>query len=50
MSVCFLRRDRKGVNTNVRESGKELGEGVGGKDTFRIYCMKKTIFNREDNK
>lgn len=41
MPICFLRKDRKGVDANGRESGKELGEGVGGKDTFRIYCMKK---------
>lgn len=46
MSVCFLSRDRTGVGLDGRGNGKGLGVLGEGETAVRIYCMKKTIFNK----
>lgn len=44
MLVCFLIRERKGVN--LVECVENWGGPGGGKNVIRIYCMKeKSIFN-----
>ena len=41
MAVCFIRRDRKGLDTEERGGREKLGSIGGGKNTIiRIYCMK----------
>jgi hypothetical protein len=44
-TVCFLMRDRKGIDPDRRDGGKKLG-GVGGKGAVnRIYYVKgKNLF------
>lgn len=42
--VCFLTRDKMGVNPNERGSGKELGGLLEGVETV-IEIYNKTIFN-----
>jgi hypothetical protein len=43
--ICFLRRDRTGMDLDGRGGGKKLG-GVEGKEArIRIYCMKKNLFS-----
>ena len=50
MPVCFLTRDRKGVDTDKRGDGEELG-GVGGWETIiKIYWVKKDLFSIKEKK
>lgn len=47
MPVCSLKRDRKGVDSDGRESG--ISKRVkGGETTNRIYCM-KILFSIKEN-
>lgn len=47
LDVCFLGRDRKGVDLMSREVGRDW-EVLGERETIiRIYCMKKYIFNKK---
>jgi hypothetical protein len=47
--LCFLMRDRKGVNLDRKGGRKELGGAEGGKTTIRMYCVKgKSIINKRN--
>lgn len=41
MPVCFLTKDRKGVDLSERGGREGLGGGVGREIIIRLYCMKK---------
>lgn len=44
LDVCFIARDRKGVNLNGRGGGENL-KRVGGDETvIKTYCMKQIYF------
>ena len=50
MPVCFVTRDRNGVDLNGRENGEEVGGEGAGESVIIICCMKKRLFSvREDN-
>ena len=46
MLVCFLRRYRKDVAP--KGDGYEQGGVEGGETIIRIYCIKKSIFNKKE--
>lgn len=46
MPICFLGRDRKGVELDRRGGGEELEEIEGGEAVVRIYHIKICIFNK----
>jgi len=47
MHVCFLMRDRKGVDHDGRGAGKELGGvGEGKPQSEHIIWKKKSVFNK----
>lgn len=48
LDACLLsNRDRKGVDSNGRGCGEELGGVKGGETVIRTYCMKKkSTFNK----
>lgn len=46
MSVCFLRRERKGIYSDGRGGGRDLGGVGGGKTINKIHCVKK-YFNKK---
>lgn len=44
--VCFLMRDREGMDLTGGRGGEELGTGKGGETVIRInYVRKMCIFN-----
>lgn len=45
--VCFLMRDRKGVDSDGRRGEEELGE-VEEETVIRIYCIKNSFNEREN--
>lgn len=48
MSVYFLTRDRKSVDSDYRRFRQNLRGDYGGKKAWlnQIYCMKKIIFDK----
>lgn len=46
MPVCFLRRDRKGMDQDGRGDEEELGGAETEENIIRIYCRGKFIFNK----
>lgn len=45
MPFCFLMRDRKSVDPEVRRSEEKL-RGIEGEETVRILCKKKLYFDK----
>jgi hypothetical protein len=51
MPVCFLTRDRKGVDPDGRGDMEALRDVEGGKTVSRVYYMrKKAIFNKREKR
>lgn len=49
MLVCFLTKDRKGIEPDGRASREDLG-GAGGRETIiRTYCVKNVFLIKEKN-
>lgn len=47
MYVCFLTRDRKGLCSDGKGGGEDLGVGGGGETLIRMYCGGgESIFNK----
>lgn len=47
MYVCFLTRDRKGLCSDGKGGGEDLGVGGGGETLIRMYCVGgNSIFNK----
>lgn len=47
MPFCFLRRDRRTVDSDGRGGREDIG-GIGkGEVVIRIYCMKKLFSTKE---
>ena len=44
MSVCFLMRERKDVELDVRRGKEDLGGIVRGETRIRMHCIKKIYF------
>ena len=42
----FLRSSRKGGDSGGRRAWEELGKVGGGEPLIRIYCRKKSVFNK----
>lgn len=50
MTVCFLRRDIKVINSEGMGGEEKLRE-IGGRGTIaRKYCMKKNCFRKKEDK
>jgi hypothetical protein len=46
----FLIKDRKGVDLEGREDGKELGRVQEGGNVIKIYCINKRIYVQKKEK
>lgn len=48
---CFLKREKEGVESDGRGSGKDLGD-EGLKSVIRIHCIlkKKSVFPKKERK
>lgn len=46
MTVCFLTRERKGVDLGGRGGREDLGVAGERETIIRLYCMKNLFFNK----